>query len=109
MISKKKFIKYLNRLKALNQEIDEINKAYNNSKFFSLDISFYEYEELIIDMLEEVFQDKEGRWIDYFVYDLEFGTRWKKDMITDKNDKDIPLKNEEDLYNLLMENLVSKE
>lgn len=59
--------------------------------------------DLALDILNEVFHD-ESHWIEYWVYDLDFGTRWTKGMITEGNGIDVPLHTVEDLYRLLMRN-----
>jgi len=38
----------------------------------------------------------------YFVYELEFGEKWKEGVVTDVDGNDIPLKNSSDLYDLLI-------
>jgi hypothetical protein len=56
----------------------------------------------LIDMLEEYFED-EDEWISYWVYELDFGSKWEKGMVLDENGQDIKLQTIEDLYNILME------
>jgi hypothetical protein len=77
MISKENFIKYMNELKELSDTYETINKAAEKIEMFS--IWNIEGENLILDILEEVFNDK--------------------------NDIDIPLRNAEELYDFLMEGL----
>jgi len=60
-----------------------------------------EYESKYLDLLKDVFDDKED-WISYWVYELDFGKEAKKDTITD-NGKNIPIKTIKDLYNLINE------
>jgi hypothetical protein len=103
MISKENFIKYMNELKELSDTYETINKAAEKIEMFS--IWNIEGENLILDILEEVFNDKKDSWIGYFVYDLDFGRKWHEGCITDKNDIDIPLRNAEELYDFLMEGL----
>ena len=38
----------------------------------------------------------------YFIYELEFGSKWHEGMVLDKNGNDIPLKDASDLYDLLL-------
>lgn len=98
--NRKKFITMIRELRMLKEAEDNLNKAF---KIFEPDfscISFGRYETLILTALEYAFKDKDG-WISYFVYDLEFGKKWHKKCITDKDGKDIPLKNANDLYNLI--------
>lgn len=39
--------------------------------------------------------------IDYYMYELDFGKKWKPGCLT-IDDKDIPLRNSEDLWNILI-------
>ena len=43
-------------------------------------------------------------WIEYFMYELNFGKKYKKGMIKDKNDKNINLSNSDKLYDFLLLN-----
>lgn len=42
-----------------------------------------------------------GTDLDYYCYELDFGRKWKPGMIT-FNDKDIPCRNSEELWDLIM-------
>lgn len=56
----------------------------------------------LVTLLATIFNDKPD-WIGYYIYELDFGKKWKKEMvIIDK--KDIKLKTHSDLYNLLTSN-----
>lgn len=57
-----------------------------------------------IKLLRSVFDD-ENDWIDYYVYDLDFGKDYHDGDVQDENGQNIPLLTVEDLYNLLIENM----
>lgn len=98
--NRKKFITMIGELRMLKEAENNLNKAF---KIFEPDfsyISFGRYETLVVQALEYAFDDKDS-WISYFIYDLEFGKKWHKGCVTEKNGKDIPLKNANDLYNLI--------
>jgi hypothetical protein len=104
---RKKFITMIGELRMIKEAEYNLNKAF---KIFEPDftfISFGRYETLVVRALEYAFKDKDG-WISYFIYDLEFGKKWHKGSVTDKNGKDIQLKNANDLYNLNMSPDISK-
>lgn len=44
--------------------------------------------------------DTQHSWIEYFIWDLDFGRKWKKGMVS-VNDIDYKLKTTNDLWNLL--------
>lgn len=53
-----------------------------------------------INALTEAFNDESG-WISYFIYDLDYGTKWTHDSIIDPNGESVPLANTMDLYLLV--------
>lgn len=67
------------------------------------------YETMMINLLSEIFED-EGEWIIYFVYELEFGSKYhdfdvyETDKVTGLK-KELPLHNASELYDLLIYNI----
>ena len=57
---------------------------------------------LIRQNLNKIFNCELSDDIGYFIYELEFGSKWHEGMVLDKNGNDIPLKDASDLYNLLL-------
>jgi hypothetical protein len=60
----------------------------------------------IIEFIEVAFNDK-SKWIDYYIYDLDFGKKYKPGCVSIKESEktiDIKLKTAKDLYNLLIDN-----
>lgn len=87
---------YYRRLNDLGLIIGEISTENPLYDIFDCTINFLgelfygnNYEKLLYDD------------ISYYVYDLDFGVRWKPSTITDKEGNDIPLRNACDLYHLL--------
>lgn len=106
MINKKEFIKYIDKLKELREVEDAINLAGGKLEQFSLCFTG-QYETIVIEILEDIFVDKENGWISYFVYELDFGVKWKENCIT-MNGKNVYMRNAEELYNVLMDNIKTK-
>ena len=102
MITKENFIKYINRIKELREIEDEINLAGEKLGLF---ISFADHEQLTMDILTDAFDDFADGWISYFVYELSFGDNWSEGKIRDENGEDIPLRNADELYDLLMDSI----
>ncbi|MDY0316871.1 MAG: hypothetical protein RBQ63_03800 [Acholeplasmatales bacterium] len=102
-ITKQNFISYINKIKELQETEDAINSAGKNLVEFH--ISFAEHEQLIIDILEDAFDDQEFNWISYWIYELEFGIKWHIGCITDKDGISILLRDAGELYDLLVENM----
>lgn len=59
------------------------------------------YYDLLSDMCELAGTFEYGTDLDYYCYELDFGRKWKPGMIT-FNDKDIPCRNSEELWDLIM-------
>lgn len=106
MISEASFVKYIDKLKELNKIEDEINQVLKKLEFFS--ISFMNHESLIIEILEDAFDDKKNGWLCYFIYELNFGEKYKEGCIT-FNNIPVPMSNAKELYKVLVDNLNRKE
>ena len=63
---------------------------------------YNKYETMMIKLLSEIFKDEEEGWINYYIYELEFGKRWKPGYIID-NGRDIKMETPGDLYDYLIE------
>ena len=76
----------MKELKAIIDASDVVNRAM---KGLSPDFGSFcneRAETLIIKVLENVFDDK-ADWISYYIYDLDWGKKWKKGTITDKGEE----------------------
>ena len=70
---------------------DHIICGYNNDVL----------EEALIAMLKQTMDDDNRHsWIDYYIYELDFGKSWKESSVTIDN-KPIKLKTVDDLWDLL--------
>lgn len=99
MITKDNFIKYIDKIKELREIEDNLNSI--GEKLFNFHISFAEYEQLIVDVLEDAFDDQRFNFISYFIYELNFGSEWCQGCI-EINGEDVFLSNASDLYDLLV-------
>jgi len=99
MINKENFIYYINKLKELRSAEDKLNSA---GEIFDFSISFGEHEQLIISILEKVFQDDENYWLNYFIYEINFGSEWHEGCITTKDGVDVPMRDAGELYDVLV-------
>jgi len=106
-MNKETFIKLMTNYKELDIDINNVNIAMRklDPDFGGFCIS--RVATAILEVLQAALDDK-GDWISYYIYDLEWGTKYKKGCIKEKDGKNIPLKTLGDLYNLLTENLELK-
>jgi len=98
MISKEKFIVYINKIKELRDIYDAINEAGSKLEMFT--IYDTEYESLIVNILQDTFDDKDD-WIGYFIYELDFGDKWEEGCVIN-NGVDMSLRNAGELYDILV-------
>lgn len=106
-MTKEQFVSAIEELKDaddLQNQIDDImkkslaNKRNDFMNAASLQIS---HEELVIDLLEEIFDD-EGQWIVYWIYELDYGKKYTKGCVVD--DKPIDISTAGKLYDFLIKN-----
>lgn len=101
-LTKEEFIRRINNIEEQFQHDNKCHKAF--STILKNDyVSNYDYNLILtdyIDMLEYIMDDK-SQMITYFIYDLEFGKKYKDGMITEHDGTIIKLKTVEDLYNYL--------
>jgi len=80
----------------------EVEYALNSAgKLLDFSVSFAQYEQLIVDILRDAFDDQKWNWISFFVYELEFGTNWNEGIIIMDNE-DIRMSNAGELYDMLV-------
>lgn len=99
-MNKKQFIEAMTTLMSIKKDEEALSKAFKKFEPDFNYISFGRYETLVIDTLEIAMNDT-GEWISYFLYERR-GEFTKKKIISDKNGKNLPLRNFDDLYNLIV-------
>lgn len=109
MITKQEFIKIINRLKEVNDFVDETNKRakkLNDAKIsdfyntMSLSIS---HENTVVELLENMFNDKDI--IGWWLYELDYGRKFKKGYLRDENGLDVDVSSAGKLYNYLIKEM----
>lgn len=105
MISKENFVSYLNKIKYFWDIEENVNKAFDGLDFMRF--SFCGYEDLLISVLEDAFNDKDG-FISWWLYDREFGEHNPNVKVVDKDgaEKELLLNTPEDLYDFLTTEMV---
>lgn len=104
-ISFEEFERIINKIKTL-RELDEslANIAYKYSRDTKDDFEIMLpscLEDDVITLLEYIYDDRENGWISYWIYELEFGEKYREGTIT-LNGKDIRLKTARDLWEVLI-------
>lgn len=98
-MTKNDFAVSLNLLLQLKKDTDNLNNAFKKIEPDFNYISFGRYESLVVKLLATLVGDKAG-WIEYFLYERDCKFT-KRNIITSRNGKNLPLRNVEDLYNLI--------
>ncbi len=113
MISKDLFVETINFIKERNEFEIKLNnmltEEYSDCIFYPSNKWFDKVVQLLsagFDYEDEIISD----WIYYFIFELDFGKKWKEGCVTETkkvDDKeveiDIPLGTPEDLYNMLFD------
>jgi len=109
MISREIFIASIDAIEKQFKHDEECEKAIH--VLFEDGQGFYDYSEVLL-ALEQVlkveFNDQnKDSWIDYFIYELDFGKKWTKSSITHEVDGkkiSIKMRNAGELYDYLILN-----
>ena len=104
-ISKKQFIHIMKdietQLKIDNKNHEAFSIILSNDFVSNSENILYN---TIIKFLMELTNDMQTKWIEYFLYELDFGKENKRLKVYDKNENEIPLSTIEDLWNILNNN-----
>ena len=97
MLSKDHFITTINELHEIENDIDNAHTALQklDPDFGGLYLS--RVTSLVVQTLKRSMDDI-ADWISYFIYELDYGKKWKSGMVVSGKGKDIKLKTAEDLY-----------
>jgi len=100
MITFEQFKSALSDIKRFQEAQDLINDGF---KILGQDshIMITEPESVIVRLLEAIFNDK-GEWISYFLYQLDWGEKYKDGCITDTDGSFIRLSTIDELYDFLL-------
>ena len=79
---------------------DKIGEVFSQPYAYELTYDNHWLSNALIEVLSEVMND-ESAWIEYYLWELDFGKKNDRLKITGNDGEDIPLGTPEDLYNLL--------
>ena len=106
MITKKQFVEIINRLKSVNDFVEETNdkarklKDAIESDFYNTMSLSISHESIVVTLLENMFSC--GDIISWWIYDLEYGTKYKDGCITEQDGSIIDVSTVEKLYDYLI-------
>ncbi len=105
-LSKSKFVDIINELKINSELANDISnverKIRSVIKIDMIDSCGFMFvnEHIVVDLLKVIFDD-DNDWIEYYLYELDYGKKYYDGIVTFKN-KIVKLATAEDLYELLM-------
>lgn len=99
ILSKEDFAKCISSLKKIDDFHNGLDSLF---KKYDVDGFFYppDCSETVMFILRKLFQDSDDL-IKCYVSDLHFGKSWREGALVDENGQDLPLRNPDDLYDLL--------
>ena len=109
MITKKQFVEIINKLKKVNDFVNKTNDEARKlddaiiSDFFNAQSLSISHESIVIELLENMFED--GDIISWWIYDLEYGTKYEDGCITEEDGTIIDVSTAEKLYDYLIKNM----
>lgn len=112
MISKKEFVEIIERLKNYNDLQDKIDDLFKNNidnkemDFMNAGSICIGHESVVVYLLERMFDTD---MISYFIYELDYGKKYKAGCVLDENMNEIDLSTAEKLYDYLIKSLESEE
>ena len=111
MISKKKFVEIINRLRNYNylqNKIDDLFRDNIDNKemdFVNAGSICVGHESVVIYLLENMFDTD---MISYWIYELDYGKKYKAGCVLDENMNEIDLSTPEKLYDYLVQDIESE-
>jgi len=105
-LESEEFVSIIDRLKEASDLVDKVDELFRNSReniendfcnAAGLQIS---HESVVVKLLKKLMHDKH-EWIDYFIYELDYGRNYEPGMIKEADGTSIDLSSAEALYGYL--------
>lgn len=106
MISKEQFVEIIDRLRETNDFVNETNEKARKLKdavesdFFATMSLTVSHESIVLQLLENIFNDAD--YISWWLYDLDYGRKYKEYCIQDVDGNAIDVSTAEKLYDFLI-------
>lgn len=111
MISKEKFVEIINRLKGYTELQNKINDLFRDNidnkemDFVNAGSICIGHESVVVYLLENMFDTD---MISYWIYELDYGEKYKAGCVLDENMNEIDLSTPEKLYDYLVQDIESE-
>lgn len=101
ILTKKEFVDYIDFIKERDEKMEQINNLFTEEFEDSVFYPYFKYEAKLVGLLKTVMRDK-GEWIDYFIYERDYGRDLKFGDVMDSDGTPIPMSTAEELYDFLI-------
>lgn len=111
IISKGKFVEIMNRLKNYNDLQNQIDDLFKDNienrerDFMNAGSICIGHESVVVYLLEKIFDTD---MISYFIYELDYGEKYKAGCVLDENMNEIDLSTAEKMYDYLVKSMESE-
>lgn len=109
ILSEKEFVDIIKRLREASDLREQVDKLFRNSRdniendFCNAAALQISHESTVVLLLKKMLHDKYD-YIEYFIYELDYGRRYEAGMITDENGQDIDIHTPDLLYDFILNN-----
>lgn len=108
MLSKEVFVKCINFMKERSEAMDKVNQIFTDEFEDSVFYPYFKYEAMMGQVLKDAMHD-EGDWIEYFLYEGNYGEGLKPDSVTEADGTPIDITTPEKLYDFLVKEYFTDE
>lgn len=109
ILREKEFVDIINRLQEASDLQGQVDKLFRNSReniendFCNAAALQISHESSVVFLLKRIMRDQ-YEYIDYFIYELDYGRKYEAGMITDENGQDIDIHTPKLLYDFISNN-----
>ena len=109
ILSQQEFVDIINRLREASDLQEQVDRLFRNSRdniendFCNAAALQISHENSVVFLLKRIMNDH-YEYIDYFIYELDYGRKYESGMITDENGQDIDIHTPELLYDVISSN-----
>ena len=109
ILREQEFVDIINRLREASDLQEQVDKLFRNSReniendFSNAAALQISHESTVVFLLKKMLHDKYD-YIEYFIYELDYGRKYELGMITDENGQDIDIHTPELLYDFISNN-----
>lgn len=109
ILSEQEFAEIIDRLREASDLQEQVDRLFRNSReniendFCNAAALQISHESLVVFLLKRIMHDQ-YEYIDYFIYELDYGRKYEPGMITDESGQDIDIHTSKLLYDFISNN-----